>query len=825
MVTYITNDRLPWKGYSWVWIQNDYTDRSCAWVDDDGNLHQVLQRIGGVYKGTLFETPTPVRYGRMTWVASSPSLNYERGTSLGFCTYLSDPTPSTPDKNELDIELNQWTGYDDRCWFTIQPGSLDTHPDKVYYGVKSDSPYVNQGNITYIIEWTPSYVYYGAIASNGDKILEWTYSDASWIPDDAAYICMDVLTLMGGAGPTSGNSYELVLSNFTYDNMVIAANFSADVRSGTTNTTFQFTDTSTGLPSTWLWNFGDGTTSTAQNPTHNYTTAGTYTVTLTASNAVSSDVETKTSYMTVTQAAAVAPVAAFSATPRSGTKPLTVAFTDQSTNIPTSWAWNFGDSTTSTAQHPSHIYSAAGTYTVTLTVSNAAGSDGETKTSYITVSEPTAPTLYIMENIIKNSSFELWSSGTSEVAPDNWYLSTDTSTTGGNARSSDPATGSYSMSITGDGSQAYHGHILHFPGVTNAPKRLDAWVKKIGSATGGLEFFVWNGAENYKSVQAAQIGSDVWTHFEWSLTSMPATESIEVDVYTDNSANGVWLVDNVQISDTVQIFSVTETVTSSYVRSTFTYSPTGVYSTSNICYNFSTYPLTDYDIDTIAATIDGTAKTVWFRDNYVYIDASGLSTSPHTVVITANRSVASVPPVANFTGTPTSGTEPLTVAFTDTSTNYPASWSWNFGDGTTSAVRDPTHQYMTHGTYTVSLTATNAAGSDTESKAGYITVNAATVPPVANFSADSTTGTAPFTVTFTDQSTNAPTSWSWSFGDGTTAVDQNPIHVYSVSGTYTVTLTATNGAGSDGETKAGYITVSSRSPTYWYWYWFSKLWR
>ena len=84
------------------------------------------------------------------------------------------------------------------------------------------------------------------------------------------------------------------------------------------------------------------------------------------------------------------PVAAFTGTPLSGTAPLTVAFTDQSSNDPTSWSWTFGDGGTSTAQNPSHVYTAAGTYSVSLTVANAEGADSMTKSGYVTVSEPSA---------------------------------------------------------------------------------------------------------------------------------------------------------------------------------------------------------------------------------------------------------------------------------------------------------------------------------------------------------------------------------------------------------------------------------------------------
>jgi subtilisin family serine protease len=94
----------------------------------------------------------------------------------------------------------------------------------------------------------------------------------------------------------------------------------------------------------------------------------------------------------------VAPVAAFTGTPTSGTAPLTVNFTDQSTGSPTSWSWDFGDLGTSTAQNPAHTYTNPGTYTVSLTATNSVGSDNETKTNYITVNAPSAWTTITYDN-------------------------------------------------------------------------------------------------------------------------------------------------------------------------------------------------------------------------------------------------------------------------------------------------------------------------------------------------------------------------------------------------------------------------------------------
>lgn len=169
--------------------------------------------------------------------------------------------------------------------------------------------------------------------------------------------------------------------------------------------------------------------------------------------------------------------------------------------------------------------------------------------------------------------------------------------------------------------------------------------------------------------------------------------------------------------------------------------------------------------------------------------------------------------VAKFTGSPTSGSAPLVVSFSDLSTGSPDSWSWSFGDGGTSNDPNPDHTYAAGGTYTVTLTVSNADGSDTEIKPGYINVSGVTpLPPVANFTADPINGSAPLTVYFTDLSTGVIDNWLWDFGDGGTSIDQNPVHIYSSSGIYTVSLTVSNSYDSDTESKTDYINVSISPP-------------
>jgi uncharacterized repeat protein (TIGR01451 family) len=161
------------------------------------------------------------------------------------------------------------------------------------------------------------------------------------------------------------------------------AGFAASPLSGTFPLTVTYTDLSLGMPTGWSWDFGDGTTSKEQHPSHTYTAIGSYTVSLTASNPLGVATATEPNYISVTEP--TAPVADFSASPRSGVVPLTVAFEDQSACSPTHWAWDFGDGAISAQQHPTHTYTAIGSYTVTLTVSNTLGSDTLSEPNYISV--------------------------------------------------------------------------------------------------------------------------------------------------------------------------------------------------------------------------------------------------------------------------------------------------------------------------------------------------------------------------------------------------------------------------------------------------------
>ena len=152
------------------------------------------------------------------------------------------------------------------------------------------------------------------------------------------------------------------------------ADFSARPTAGISPLSVSFTDQSSGGTATaWSWSFGDGSTSTLQNPGHVYTGQGNYRVALTASNADGSSTLTRLAYIQVTPTPPLA--ANFVGSPTLGPAPLQVDFTDMSVGNVVAWDWSFGDGGTSTLQNPSHVFSAAGSYDIALTVNDPNGGD------------------------------------------------------------------------------------------------------------------------------------------------------------------------------------------------------------------------------------------------------------------------------------------------------------------------------------------------------------------------------------------------------------------------------------------------------------------
>jgi PKD repeat protein len=156
----------------------------------------------------------------------------------------------------------------------------------------------------------------------------------------------------------------------------------------------------------------------------------------------------------------------------------------------------------------------------------------------------------------------------------------------------------------------------------------------------------------------------------------------------------------------------------------------------------------------------------------------------------------------------------LTVTFTNESTGDYDTCAWDFGDGEgNDECEGPTHIYDA-GTFTVTLTVTGPGGTDTLTQPDYITAYPPGEPPTADFDATPRSGTAPLTVTFTNESTGDYDTCAWDFGDsGGSDECEGPTHVYA-AGTFTVTLTVTGPGGTDTQTRPSYITAYAPGEDY-----------
>jgi PKD repeat protein len=183
-----------------------------------------------------------------------------------------------------------------------------------------------------------------------------------------------------------------------------------------------------------------------------------------------------------------------------------------------------------------------------------------------------------------------------------------------------------------------------------------------------------------------------------------------------------------------------------------------------------------------------------------------------------NLILGTINPMIGFEANVTGGTVPCAVQFNDTSYLSPNWWYWEFGDGAYSLDQNPVHVYTHPGRYNVSLAVRNLTGQNWTEKIQFITVTNVPFAPVANFTANCTSGPLQFLVQFTDTSDCLnPLEWTWSFGDGTSFITADPLlrnatHLYTRRGTFSPALTIRNASGSDTKVWLGYILVTMARP-------------
>lgn len=315
--------RFTWKGRDWIVRTTTGNPGGNYWgkyqdsvyIDGNDRKHLLISQINGTWYSSETISVDSYRYGTFTWKDyNSPLMDQDHNIVVGMFTYnYSDGAA-----HEIDIEPSRWgnqvdsapwsdTGSRyDTLWLTNQPWN-GANNRKTF--VAEGSQYNSAKNVTYRFTWHPDHIDWHVTAENGAIIANWTCTNVSGIPRvfskiEINYWCNN--SINGGVVPATGNApfdglqHEIVFDSFTYTPMSAEVNLVANDTYHSLPFPVQFFDASTTNTTDWQWDFGDGTTSTEQNPTHTYTAAGIYTVELTATN--ESGIFSKTGQITVADA-------------------------------------------------------------------------------------------------------------------------------------------------------------------------------------------------------------------------------------------------------------------------------------------------------------------------------------------------------------------------------------------------------------------------------------------------------------------------------------------------------------------------------------------
>lgn len=520
----------------------------------------------------------------------------------------------------------------------------------------------------------------------------------------------------------NGCEATIVESNLIYFPDPINPDFSATPRSACQlPLTTQFTNLTNHRNNfEYSWDFGDGNTSTDQDPQHTYSAFGTYTVTLTVTDSQTncSEVMTKTDYINLGDFVTFE----YELVDNGDCGITEVQFTNLTPGTINSILWDFGDGNTSTQVNPRHIYAVPGCYTPTLTITTADGCDGT-----------------------RNADDCIEAIG--------------------------PVTLDYTTSGDLTGCDTQNGLTVAFQGMSN---QAVSWHWDFGGLdTSNLQnpTFTFNQVGQFPVTLTVTFSNGCQQSITRETVEL---QSIGIQIEADTLSGCAPLP--VQFTSTV---SSIDPISSYLWNFGFT--------TSTDPNPLITFPDSGtYDVQLIVATNSGCRDTLTLTE---YIEVG-------------------IPPMLSFLADPLTTCSDSVINFTNLSSDYTDEWLWSFGDGTTSDTDNPLHQYADTGLFSVTLVGWFNGCPDTLVMEDLITIH----PPLAGFTFDQDCAD-PNSIVFTDASIGAHT-WNWDFGDGVMSTDTNPSHTYATYGTYTVELRVFNNDTGCEDVTRQEITVSDPTPDF-----------
>jgi len=542
-----------------------------------------------------------------------------------------------------------------------------------------------------------------------------------------------------------------------------------------------FVSLSSGAGLTYLWDLGDGTTSTLANVNHSYAQNGLYSVSLqvTDVNGCDSSVHRPDAVLISEIRADFTADSLFAPCP-----PLTVNF-EADTAFPHAdirYVWDFGDGATSTSTHPSHIYTQPGTYSVSLILETPTGcSDTLFIQDMIEVKGPSATFDFDPKAACPGSPIDFQAQSAFSVDYE-WIFGDGDIGTGQNSTHSYAQAGTYTPVLVVEDSAGCR--VFHV-----ADEDLTIYSPPLANFTTGDTLLCDSGVVTFTPLtqQSSPLSSFLW------FTENGDSSSLTTPSFTFNQVGtrdiGLQIEDQNGCRDTLVKETLIEVVPSP--------KPGILLSDSSGCLSLEItaslasfshpYALTQYQWEAPGHQGQGPGINLSFTDSGSYPislivwDENGCSGE-------AENSAEAFPlPEAAFVASDSFGCSPFALDFQDQSRGDLESWQWNFGDGQQSSQANPSHVYLEDGVYSVDLRVRNIFGcEDRTEKRNYIHLD----HPEAEFSLDPGKICPGESVSFTNlsQSDTLLTSYLWDFGDSSRSRLLNPVHSFTEPGLYDVSL-------------------------------------
>jgi len=548
----------------------------------------------------------------------------------------------------------------------------------------------------------------------------------------------------------------------------------------------------------WDWDFGDGNTSTVQHPLHTYAPGSTYIVqlTVTADSSGVTCTDVGTGVMTIP----ALPTVYFTWDPEPTCLGGATSFFGTSGNPIVTWDWNFGDGQTSSIQNPVHLYPLAGSYNVTLMVTDVNGCS-DTAINTVNVGaipdvdftfspDPTcfnSPTnFYGISSVAATVTSWTWDFGDGGVGftqdAIHTYLGTGNYTATLTIADTNGCTNSISYPVTVN--QLPTANFFH-----DGPTCMDEIVNFTNISTtpnGYITTWEWDFGDGTNTTVVFPDDPNVSHTYP-----NPGTFQVYLTITDSDSCTSSTFREIIILANPIADFTFTSACNQEAVDFFDLSSPNGGNSLVSWYWDFGDPASGVNNTSTLQDpshifTTGGTFSVLMIISN----------TDGCTDSITYDVNVNSLPDVQITTDSDTVCVDAISNFYGSGSANI-VTWFWTFGDGGTSVLQNPQHAYASPGTYQVTLTGMDDAGCDSTTTHS-ITVNP---PPSADFNTSSPAcvGSA---VDFFDISSSPNgwvTQWHWYFGDGSDTIvlfpdPPNVTHTYTISGSYIASLVITSNA-------------------------------